>query len=79
MIKTISTEIGLLKNNGGVSYYPNWCYGDARWRPSTRSDDTGTGEVGGTSNMEFVVLVLPSLPKRTFSLIDPVSDVRSHF
>ena len=55
----------MLRNNGSFSYYSYWCYGGARWPPSTRSVDTGEGEVGGTSLLEFGVLVLTSPPTRT--------------
>jgi len=50
----------MLRDNGSDSFDSNWCYGGTDWPPSAGSSDTVESEVGGTSPLEFGVLVLPS-------------------
>jgi len=59
-----STKTGMLRDNGSDSYDSYWCYGGACWPPSAGSADEGRGKVGGTSPLEFGVLVLPSPPNK---------------
>jgi hypothetical protein len=51
------------------------CYGGTYWSPSAGSTDTGVGKVGGTSPLEFGVLVLPSPQSRTELHTDATSEV----
>jgi len=55
----------MLRDNGSDSYDSYWCDGGAHWPPSAGTGDPEEGEVGGTSPLEFGVLVLPSPPTRT--------------
>jgi hypothetical protein len=69
------TEIGMLRGKRSDLYNSHWCYGGARWPPSAGSSDTGGGEVGGASPLEFGVLVLPSPSTRTQLHTDSASEV----
>jgi len=64
----------MLRDNGSDLYDSYWCYGGTHWPPSAGSTDIGGGEVGGTSPLEFGVLVLPSLQSRTQLHIDATSE-----
>jgi len=59
-----STKTGMLRDNGSDSYNSCWCYGGTRWPFSAGSADKWTGKVGGTSPLEFGMLVLPSPPNK---------------
>jgi len=58
-------QIGMLRDDGSDSYDSYWCYGGTDCLPSVGSSDKGEGEVGGTSPLEFGVLVLLSPQSRT--------------
>ena len=65
----------MLTDNGSDLYDSYWCYGGTCWPPSAESSDTEGGEVGGTSPLEFGVLVLPSRPTRAQLHIDVTLEV----
>jgi len=56
-------------DNGGDSYDSYCCYGGTRWPPSAGSSDTGGGEVGGTSPLEFGGVGLT---------VTPIKDIVTH-
>ena len=55
----------MLRDNWSNFYDTYQCYGGTYWPPSAGSTDTGVGKVGGTSPLEFGVLVLSSPQSRT--------------
>ena len=77
-----SPNIGILKDNGRFSYDSYWCDGCAHWHPPAGSGDPGRSVVGGTSPLEFGVLVLPSPPQKHSCILtrlqkyDPIFNIR---
>jgi len=54
----------MLRDNGSNLQDSYWCDRGAHWPQPIGAGDPGGGEVGGTSPLELVVLVLPSPPNK---------------